>query len=459
MTPAGLPEGIAALRGALLRGDIGLQDALARQHAAFVADPLHSATAVFDPPASLPGLALPLAGVGLAHKDIFMLRGRAPGRGTDPALNAGPPSAAAATLIRRLDAAGSQPLAALAMAEHACGATGENPHYPLPRNPVDAQAAVGGSSSGSAVAVAAGLCYGSLGTDTAGSVRIPAATCGILGLKPTRGLLPTQGIAPLAPSLDTAGILARDAADAALILENLVAPAQARRLFPQGAQAWADAPDATAWRVATCWEHPNPAVTLSSEVGHALQGLVDALPAGTARKPVALDGLPTWTRLADTLLHAEAASIHSAALREDAPALTPLTRTVALAGAALPAVWYLDALRQRGAHARRFVAQALRGVDLLLTPALPRGVPDWRQVLTGTDTFEPRQLLDMFSWMAFVNYLGLPAIVFPIGLDSRKRPISIQAIARPGHEARLLAFARHVERARPRAASFLPSPL
>ncbi|WFC67154.1 amidase [Achromobacter denitrificans] len=456
MTPAGLPEGIAALRGALLRGDIGLQDALARQHAAFVADPLHSATAVFDPPASLPGLALPLAGVGLAHKDIFMLRGRAPGRGTDPALNAGPPSAAAATLIRRLDAAGSQPLAALAMAEHACGATGENPHYPLPRNPVDAQAAVGGSSSGSAVAVAAGLCYGSLGTDTAGSVRIPAAT--LLILSQTHSLLfPTQVIAPLAPSFTP--IPSALSRLRALILENLVAPAQARRLFPQGAQAWADAPDATAWRVATCWEHPNPAVTLSSEVGHALQGLVDALPAGTARKPVALDGLPTWTRLADTLLHAEAASIHSAALREDAPALTPLTRTAALAGAALPAVWYLDALRQRGAHARRFVAQALRGVDLLLTPALPRGVPDWRQVLTGTDTFEPRQLLDMFSWMAFVNYLGLPAIVFPIGLDSRKRPISIQAIARPGHEARLLAFARHVERARPRAASFLPSPL
>ncbi|WP_338881222.1 amidase [Achromobacter veterisilvae] len=459
MTPAGLPAGIAALRAALLRGDVGLGDALSRQRAAFAADSRHSAVSVFAPPKQLPDLSLPLAGVGLAHKDIFMLPGRAPGCGTDRAASASRRPGPAATLIRRLDAAGSQPLAALAMAEHACGATGENPNYPLPLNPVDARAAVGGSSSGSAVAVAAGLCYGSLGTDTAGSVRIPAATCGILGLKPTRGLLPAHGIAPLAPSLDTAGILARDAADAALILENLVAPAQARRLFPQGAGALAGPPGKIDWRVAACWEHPNPAVQLDAEVRDALQGLVDALPAGTVQAPVALAGLPAWSRLADTLLHAEAAATHQAALREEAPALTPLTRTVALAGAALPAVWYLDALRQRGAHARQFIAQALRRADLLLTPALPRGVPDWPQVLTGGEAFEPRRLLDMFCWMSFVNYLGLPAIVFPIGLDGRKRPISIQAIARPGQEARLLAFARHVEQARPHAASFLPSSL
>jgi Asp-tRNA(Asn)/Glu-tRNA(Gln) amidotransferase A subunit family amidase len=457
MTPAGLPAGIAQLRAALLRGEFSLGEALSRQRAAFAADTRHSCCALFDPPEKLPDLSLPLAGVGLAHKDIYALAGRAPGCGTQP--GAAAPQASAATLIRRLDRAGSLPLAALVMAEHACGATGENPHFPLPQNPLDAQAAVGGSSSGSAVAVAAGLCYGSLGSDTAGSVRIPAATCGILGLKPTRGLLPTQGIAPLAPSLDTAGILARSAADAALLLENLVAPAQARRLFPQGAAMFAGAPARADWRVATCWEHPNSAVALDGDVGQALQDLVDALPPGTARTAATLDDLSTWTRLADTLLHAEAAAVHHAALRAEAPPLTPLTRTVALAGAALPAPWYIEALRQRGAQARRFIAQALRRADLLLTPALPRGVPDWRHVLTTSAEFEPRRLLDLFSWMSFVNYLGLPAIVFPIGLDGRGRPISVQAIARPGQEARLLAFAHHVEQAHPCAAPFLPSPL
>jgi len=455
MTPAGLPASIAELRAALQRGEVGLQEALSRQHAAFAADTRHSCAAVFDAPKRLPDPSLPLAGVGLAHKDIYTLAGRAPGCGAKPA----PTTArgAAATLIRRLDLAGSQSLAALVMAEHACGATGENPHYPLPLNPLDAQAAVGGSSSGSAVAVAAGLCYGSLGSDTAGSVRIPAATCGILGLKPTRGLLPTRGIAPLAPSLDTAGILARSASDAALLLENLVVPAQARRLFPQGAGALAQAAATADSRVATCWEHPNPAVILDEEVRRTLQGVADALPPPMAAPPVKLADLPTWSRLAETLLHAEAAAVHQAALRGQAPPLATLTRTIALAGAALPSPWYIDALRQRSAHARQFVATALRHADLLLTPALPRGVPDWRQVLTDSSEFEPRRLLDLFSWMSFVNYLGLPAIVFPIGLDRRKRPISIQAIARPGQEARLLAFARHVEQARPSAAPILPS--
>lgn len=459
MTPAGLPDAIPELRAALRRGDIDLRDALSRQHAAFAASPLHSATVVFDPPKQLPDPALPLAGVGLAHKDIFRLQGRAPGCGIDPAHWAAPAPGAAATLIRRLDAAGSQPLAALAMAEYACGATGENPHYPLPLNPTDAEAAVGGSSSGSAVAVAAGLCYGSLGTDTAGSVRIPAATCGILGLKPTRGLLPAQGIAPLAPSLDTAGILARSATDAALIFENLLTPTQARRLFPKGADALIRPPRKTAWRLATCWEHPNPVVSLEVEIGQALQGLVDELPAGTTQAPVALPGLPAWVRLADILMRVEAAAIHQAALRQEAPALSPLTQTLALEGAALPALWYVDAQRQRSSRTRQFIAQTLRDADLLLTPALPRGVPDWQQVLTGASAFEPRRLLDLFCWMSFVNYLGLPAIVLPIGLDSRKRPISIQAIARPGREDLLLAFARHVEQIRPRAASLFPSPL
>ena len=101
----------------------------------------------------------------------------------------------AAAVLRRLAGHGALNLGALAMAEHACGATAENPHAPALMNPLDSAAAVGGSSSGSAVAVAAGLCPASLGTDTAGSVRMPAATCGLIGLKPTPGRLSAQGVA------------------------------------------------------------------------------------------------------------------------------------------------------------------------------------------------------------------------------------------------------------------------
>ena len=101
----------------------------------------------------------------------------------------------AAAVLRRLAGHGALNLGALAMAEHACGATAENPHAPALMNPLDSAAAVGGSSSGSAVAVAAGLCPASLGSDTAGSVRMPAATCGLIGLKPTPGRLSAQGVA------------------------------------------------------------------------------------------------------------------------------------------------------------------------------------------------------------------------------------------------------------------------
>lgn len=455
MTPAGLPTSIAGLRKQLLMGHLSVEEALARQRMAFATNSLHCSAALLAPPTQPPDVSLPLAGIGLAHKDIFVLADRRPGCGAPEPARQTRASGTPATLVQRLNAAGSAPLAALVMAEHACGATGENPHFPLPVNPVDRLAAVGGSSSGSAVAVAAGLCYGSLGTDTAGSVRIPAATCGVLGFKPARGLLPAHGILPLAPSLDTAGILARSAADMARLLQTLIAPSQAQRLFPRGVDALAEPAVPAAWHIATCWDHPDPGVSLEAEVRNALQGLVDALPPGAAPVPVALPDLPAWARLADTLLHSEAAATHHAALRGDAPALTRLTRNVALAGTVLPAAWYVGALRQRGLHARGFVSHILGKAEFLLTPALPGGVPDWTQVLTGDPAFQPRKLLDLFSWMSFVNYLDLPAIVIPIGLDGRKRPICIQAIARPGQEARLLAFAHYVERTHPIAVPLL----
>src|SRR5690606_35766522 len=150
----------------------------------------------------------------------------------------------------------------LAMAEFACGATGENPHLPLPVNPVDALAAVGGSSSGSGVAVASGLCYASLGTDTAGSVRIPAATCGVLGFKPGRGVLPDTGTHPLAPSLDTVGILARSAADAAEVFAAMLLPDQRQKLFRWSDTAGASGAGGIALhepddcRIAACFTHP-----------------------------------------------------------------------------------------------------------------------------------------------------------------------------------------------------------
>lgn len=411
--------------------------------------------------------SLPLAGVGLAHKDIFAMQGRLPHCGTlTPQARAG----ATTTVMRRLSQAGSEPLAALAMAEFASGVTGENPNLPLPVNPVDALAAVGGSSSGSGVAVAAGLCYGSLGTDTAGSVRIPAATCGVLGLKPTRSLLPTLGCHPLASSLDTIGVIARSALDAAHIFAATLTSTQRKRLLPNliplagslSAHDWDQSqkslPSPARWRIATCFSHPQSAFSLGAHHAPILHEFADAYADKAAVKAVEFGSMPELIRCTNVLLHVESAAVHAAALRGEAPELSDITRSVALAGAAIPAVWYHDALTRRRMHTDEFINTYLRDHDIFITPMLPQGVPDWADVLTESDSFQSRALLGLFSWTSFVNYLGLPAIVFPIGQDHRGRPVCVQAIARPYAEASLLAFAYETERERFGENGFIPCP-
>src|SRR5690606_23026327 len=122
------------------------------------------------------------------------------------------------------------------------------------------------------------------------------------------------------------------------------------------------------------------------------------------------------------------------------------------------ATWYVQAMQARDAHIRHFLDTCLRDHDILLTPVLGHGVPDWANVSTRSESFSARALLAMFSWTSFVNYLGLPAVSFPVGTDARGRPISVQAIARPGAEALLLAFAHQAERARYGDSGFVPRP-
>lgn len=448
LTPAGLPCSVEGLRAALHQGELTIGEALARQQQALRQDAWHC---VVDVPelarAMVPAASLPLAGVGLAHKDIFMFGAHMPacGVGAPPA---GWVPTGESTVLARLAAAGSLPLAWLDMAPYACGATAENERAPVMRNPLDDAAAVGGSSSGSAVAVAAGLCYGSLGTDTAGSVRMPAATCGLVGLKTTAGLLPDQGVVPLAPSLDTVGVLARCSADTLEIFAATLTDDQARDLRERHA---ADCQGPL--RVAACFTHANADIRSSPEVAQAL----DAFAAEMAAAPrIAIGSQRELQRLADIVLHAEAATTHHTALRGSLP-LPRAVRHMALNGAALPPEWYAQALQQRSAHQDAFIRHVLGEADILLTPALPAGVPDVRAVTSTSPDFQPRQLLAMFSWMSFVNYLGLPAVVVPIARDSRGHPICVQAIARPAMEGTLLAFVSRIEQLRPDAFSSLTS--
>ncbi|WP_455281230.1 amidase [Cupriavidus necator] len=385
-----------------------------------------------------------LAGVGLAHKDIFARAGSQPrcGRTIPPAQAHDLPPA---TALLRLDAAGALDLATLQMAEFACGATGENAQTGEPVNPLDAAAAVGGSSSGSAVAVAGGLCYASLGTDTAGSVRIPAATCGVLGLKPTRGMIPTRGVFPLAPSLDSVGIIARSAADAACLLAvtALHRKTLPLRLASQAAGTMQASLLATPEiRLRHCFD----AVEVRGDVLGVLNGFVAGMPSGLRSTSTGLGQIDTLNRAAQTLLHTEAAQVHWARLRDPDSGLGRLVRAVTLPGLAIPAVWYREALAKRESAAQQMLDTVFDGADIVLTPALPLGVPDWAEVDTRSAGFNGKALAAMYRLMSFVNYLGFPAVVFPVGHDARGRPVSVQAIGRPHAEGTLLSFAYRVER-------------
>ncbi|WP_202444699.1 amidase [Schauerella aestuarii] len=439
ITPAGLPDSIAALRADIASGRYDPIVALRAQRDAIAHDAGHCVAALLDLPATLNPTA-PLAGVGVAHKDIFDLAERAAGCGRDAAAIAearatGAVPDRAAPVVQRLANAGATPLAALVMAEHACGATGENPHAPRVVNPVDTEAVVGGSSSGSGAAVAAGLCYGALGTDTAGSVRMPAATCGVLGFKPSRHRLSNRGVVPLAPGLDTVGLLTRSTADAAALL---AACSTIRMAAPP-----------SRWRIAHCWDRADTRLGMTAEVAKALHAVTDEFArAGSTCTETPLPHLAEWTRLADVMLHTEAATTHAQALAGQGPVLHALPRAVALAGAVIPAPWYAQAYRSRTAHRALIANSIFNDADVLLTPALPRGVPDWRHVHTASPDFDARQLVAMFSWMAFVNYLDLPAAVFPVAYADDGRPICLQAIARRGDEGTLLAFAADIERRR-----------
>jgi len=423
----------------LLRGEVSCSDALAAQHHQFASGNQKFHTAITTWPVSLDGYNENslgrLSGIALAHKDIFNTSGRIPGLGHDEGQAV--PGTPIAVVLKRLASHGAANIAALTMAEYACGATGYNPNFESCINPLHPDAAVGGSSSGSAVAVAGQMVYASLGTDTVGSVRIPAATCGLHGLKTTHGLIPLDGVYPLAPSLDSVGLLTRNAFDAEQVLHACVLPGQLRETShsPFRVKAWI------------------PETGLHRGIERALsdfsnrQSCIERL--GTMPEHAVL------TQLAEIVLHVEAARTHRAALLDCTASAG--VETVALAGLVIPAQWYEAALAIRPHHLRTFVQKHLEKHDILMMPALPEPIPDASKVTTGDAAFDVKKLLGLHRYMGFINYLGLPSLVVPIALDARGLPVSVQLVARPFHELRLLNMAQKIALPMREQAGFLHS--
>jgi aspartyl-tRNA(Asn)/glutamyl-tRNA(Gln) amidotransferase subunit A len=389
----------------------------------------------------------PFHGIPFALKDIVDVEGRITTGGS--AALADRVSPATATIAARLIAAGGILVGKTKTVELAMGGWGTNQHLGTPRNPWDAEEAraPGGSSSGSGVAVASGMVPLAIGTDTGGSVRLPAALCGIVGLKTTEGLLPIDGIVPLSHTLDTPGPLARTVADAALMFDVLTGRSPAA--------------------VEADWRHGGG---LYHELGRGVTGLRLAILGETDRAEVDTDQLELYDAAVDQLaalgatlapfdpptpfaamkdatfviVTAEGYHHHRALIDDPTSPLDEHVRRRIQPGAELSAHAYVAATLQRRADQTRFLA-ALDGFDAYLTPTTPAVAPTLA-ALDENDT--------PAHFTRAGNYLALCGTSLPTGLTPDGLPGSVQVLCRGGEEALSLRIAAAYERARGR----LPPP-
>ncbi|HEX2890552.1 amidase [Vineibacter terrae] len=390
-----------------------------------------------------------LHGVPLAHKDMFYRQGRVSTGGS--AIRRDWIADRTATVNTRLDAAGAIDLGTLNMAEFAAGPTGHNIHFGDCCNPWDPARVTGGSSSGSAAAVAARMIFGALGSDTGGSIRMPAAICGVVGMKPTYGRVSRFGALPRSWSLDHVGPLTRSVADNARLLQVI---------------AGADDDDAAASGQAVpdyeaMLDRPIAGLRLGVPQDAALDGVDSDVTAALAQArrdlqqigvtfvDVRLPELGALFDSAETIIKCEAAAMHRPWLEARPQDYANQVRWRMEAGFLIPATQYIDALRLRTYHTQEFIAGTLDGIDALLLPTMPFATP------TRAETDVERRpgatalaILSRFSrFTRPFNLLGLPALSLPCGRDANGLPIGLQLVGRPFAEATLYTIGHAYQQA------------
>jgi aspartyl-tRNA(Asn)/glutamyl-tRNA(Gln) amidotransferase subunit A len=380
----------------------------------------------------------PLHGVPLGFKDLCHLHGLSTSCGTrTPEYFV---SAQECTAARRLLDAGAISLGKLNMTELAMGAYGDNAHHGDVDNPWLAGRAAGGSSSGSGAGVAAGFFAGAIGSDTGGSIRLPGACCGVVGLKPTYGRVSRAGAMPLSWSMDHLGPLAWTARDAALMLAVM---------------AGRDPADATTSRRAV----PDYAAGIGSGIAgvriglpenYFFQGVEEETATGVRRAARLLEDLGARvaelripdprdiTDVAMLITRAEASALHARVFRERPQDLQPVVRARLEVGFGISAYDYLQALRLRAKLTRAFIREVFTEVDVLLTPVIPEPPPAHAALKAATvDEFNARAGLFSRLTRPFNGY-GLPALSVPCGFGGTGLPLAFQVVGRPFDEGLLL---------------------
>ena len=383
----------------------------------------------------------PLHGVPLAHKDMFHRVGRTATMGSRAAP---PPSDATSTVLSRLDAAGAIELGTLNMCEFALGPTGHNAYLGDCRNPWNPDHITCGSSSGGGTAVAARLVFGSFGSDTGGSVRLPASVTGVYGLKPTNGRVTRTGMMPLSHSVDVAGIFARSARDVAVLLQATAGydPLDARTSrLPVPDYARALDSSITGLHVGIPENHFLERV--SPDVERALEESRRVLASlGAQLVGVRVPCAEHLTELSRALVYAEASAVHGPWLRDRAADYSPQVRVRAATGLAIPAPVYLQAQQLRPVLLERFVREVFGACDVLHLPTLGIPVPTLAETDVGGAAAMWEKIALLVRCTAGINYLGLPALSVPCGFTDSRLPTSFQLVGRPFSEATLLRVAR-----------------
>ncbi len=384
----------------------------------------------------------PLDGVPVAYKDLCHIPGTPTTCGS-VMFEDDPPRDAPSSVWKRLHEAGAVNMGKLNMAELAMGPTGRNKHFGDPQNPWKQGRVTGGSSSGSGCAVAAGLALAAIGTDTGGSIRLPAAFCGVVGLKPTNGRVSRHGGMALSWTLDTFGPLTRTVADNALVLS---------------AVAGADPLDARSSKQPV----PDYIQTLEKGIGGVRVGVVEGSQLGGVSEemkaayaevcealerlgarlvPMTPPHVEELELLANTIFKYEALMLHGERLERYADRVTPEILARLEAGRGIHSAEYRAALARREGLIRHYEREVFSAVDVLAGPTTPTPAPSHAQARSEAEGL----IASLTRFTRWVNTLGAPAISLPCGFSKEELPLAAQFVGPDFSEAALYRIAHALE--------------
>jgi len=386
----------------------------------------------------------PLNGVPISVKDLYDTKGIRTTAGSKVYAERIPEEDA--TVIKKLKEAGAVIVGKTNLHEFAFGVTTVNPHYGIARNPWDRERISGGSSGGSASAVALGLGFASLGTDTGGSIRIPASLCGIVGLKPTYGRVSLRGVVPLSWSLDHAGPMTRTVRDAAILMEiiaghdprdasasNLDVPRYTAALTKNIRGIRIGIPNNHFYeRLSPAVENAiRPAIHVLEKLGAEIVGI--DIPGIDVHRPI-------WLQIASP----EAYSYHETFLRQHASLYGADVRGRLEAGRALLSIDYVRAQRAR-TRLKQQCRQLFENVDVIVTPTAPIAAPRIEDANKPWGSEPETAVAALTRFTRFFNVVGLPAISIPCGFTSEGLPVGLQIAGRAFDESTVLRVAHAYE--------------